>query len=252
MTQRLSFQMYSLRNYPPLREQTAMLRRLGYRHVEPFGGLYDDLDALKQALSDDGLSAPTGHFSMPMVEGDPDRAITIAKALGMETVIVPYLPPQDRPSDRAGWIEFGGRLAKAAKPLERAGLKLAYHNHDFEFVALPDGSMPIEHCLAEGVLWEADLAWVARANADPKLWLKRFAGRVPYVHVKDIAPKGQATDEDGWADVGQGVMGWPELWHAAVQAGAEIMVAEHDNPSDGERFARRSFEAMSSYDREGR
>ena len=83
-----------------------------------------------------------------------------------------------------------------------------------------------------------------RGKADPEAWLDRYRGRIPLVHVKDIAPTGQNIDEDGWADVGMGMLPWPTLWDKCIAAGAEIMIAEHDNPSDFERFARVSAYAM--------
>jgi sugar phosphate isomerase/epimerase len=162
-------------------------------------------------------------------------------------VIVPYIVAEDRPTDAPGWATLGARLAKASAWFGSKGLRFAWHNHDFEFKALPDGSMPIEHILGKDILWEADIAWVARAKVDPKPWIERYRGRMPLVHVKDIAAAGQNLDEDGWADVGQGVLPWADLWRLCVAAGAEIMVAEHDNPNDYERFARRSAQAMRGY-----
>ena len=243
----LSFQLYSARNFPPLAHQLATLRRLGYTNVEPFGGLYDDVEGLAVALEAAKLTAKSGHIALTMLETEPDRAIAIAKRLGMTYVVVPYLTPDQRPSDRAGWMDIGRRLSAVAEQLGPHGFRLAYHNHDFEFRPLADGSYPIEHVLGGSCLWEADLAWVAKAGADPKPWLERYAGRVPLVHVKDIAASGQNAEQDGWADVGEGTLGWAELWGAAVKAGALLMIAEHDNPSDVERFARVSAAAMSSY-----
>ena len=101
-------------------------------------------------------------------------------------------------------------------------------------------------------MWEADLAWVARGQADPGLWIDRYRGRVPLVHVKDIARQGENVGEDGWADVGKGVLPWAELWRRCAAAGAEIMIAEHDNPSDFQRFARASAEAMRGFDKGAR
>jgi beta-glucosidase len=51
-------------------------------------------------------------------------------------------------------------------------------------------------------------------------------------------------EEMNFADVGTGVMDWPLYWQAAVEAGAELMIAEHDAPSDWRRFARVSAKAM--------
>jgi sugar phosphate isomerase/epimerase len=83
-----------------------------------------------------------------------------------------------------------------------------------------------------------------RAGVDPAPWIKRYAGRIPAVHVKDVAPGDDLTVEGGWADVGEGVVNWSLLWELAVQAGSELMVVEHDAPSDYKRFATRSIAAM--------
>jgi sugar phosphate isomerase/epimerase len=59
--------------------------------------------------------------------------------------------------------------------------------------------------------------------------------------VKDIAPDGQNADQDGWADVGAGVMDWRDLWRACRGFGAQWMVVEHDKPADPAQTARASF-----------
>ena len=74
---------------------------------------------------------------------------------------------------------------------------------------LADGSLPIEHLLGDRLLWEADLAWAVRGGVDPRQWIERYRGRIPLVHVKDIAPAGEKADEDGWADVGTGTCPGP-------------------------------------------
>jgi sugar phosphate isomerase/epimerase len=240
----LSFQLYSSRNFPPLDEQLRTIAAAGFTNVEPYGPFYEDVSAARQLLARHGLTAKSGHFGLASVEDEPQSVLAIARALGIGIVVAPYLGPGERPTTAADWAGLGHRLARAAAWFGEKGLRLAWHNHDFEFVALPDGSYPIEHLLAEGVSWEADIAWIVKAKADPRPWIARYRGRIPLVHVKDIAPRGQNTAEDGWADVGRGVVAWQELWPLCVEAGAEAMIAEHDNPSDAGRFARNSAEAM--------
>ncbi len=244
----LSFQLYSARKFPRLAEQLTTLAELGYTNVEPFGPIYEDVAGFKAARDAAGLASVSGHFALDLLEGDLDRALGIADALGMEVMVCPYLMPDLRPADTAGWQDLGRRLAAVAGKVRPRGFRFAWHNHDFEFVALPDGSLPIQHILADpAVELELDVAWVVRAGADPLPWVEGYADRLALVHVKDIAPAGSNVDEDGWADVGTGVVPWADVWPKAVAAGPVAMIVEHDNPSDWRRFASTSASAIKGF-----
>ncbi|WP_448954046.1 sugar phosphate isomerase/epimerase family protein [Labrys neptuniae] len=240
----LSFQLYSGRNFPPLEGQLRIIAEAGFSNVEPYGAFYEDVAGAASLFKEFGLTAKSGHFGLDSLEADPDGNFRIAEALGIETIVAPYLAPDARPTNKEGWQALGDRLASLAQRARQAGYGFGWHNHDFEFIALPDGSHPIEHLLVDGVKWEADIAWIVRANADPKPWIARYGAIMPLVHVKDIAPAGEKVNEDGWADVGTGVVDWATIWPLCVAAGAQIMVAEHDNPSDLGRFATVSAQAM--------
>jgi sugar phosphate isomerase/epimerase len=128
------------------------------------------------------------------------------------------------------------------------GIDFGYHNHHWELKP-KDGSKTALELLfeaAEGspLTWEADVAWLARGNVDPKAWIERYSRLVTAAHVKDIAPTGQNEDQDGWADVGSGTLDWKDLWQTCRKAGARWMVVEHDKPADPARSARSSFEYL--------
>jgi sugar phosphate isomerase/epimerase len=159
------------------------------------------------------------------------------------------LMPDQRPTDASGWFAFGQRLQAAGKPLRDAGLVFGWHNHDFEFAALPDGSTPQEQIFAGGpeLDWEADIAWVIRGGADPFAWIESYGKRISAVHVKDIAPAGENTDEDGWADVGHGTVDWKGLIAALKSTRVKHFVVEHDNPKDIDRLITRSIASFNTY-----
>ena len=240
----ISYQLYCSLNFPPLADTLAMLAKAGYTEVEGYGGLYGDVPALKAALDAAGLHMTSGHFGMDMVEGDPAKTIATATALGMKNVFVPYVLPADRPTDAAGWAAFGARLAKMGKPVQDAGFGFGWHNHDFELLDLGGGETPLDLIAAAGVDLELDLGWVRVAGHDPLAWIAKYASRIKAVHVKDIAPDGQNRDEDGWADVGHGIMDWAAIKGALDAAGISHMVVEHDNPKDHTRFATRSLATL--------
>ena len=243
----IAYQLYCSRNFPPLEDTLGMLAQAGYEAVEGYGGLYGDAEGLKAGLDRHGLSMPSGHFGLDMVEGDPRRAIEVARTLGVRKVFVPYVAADRRPADRAGWEGFARRLAEAGKPIQDAGLAYGWHNHDFELADLGGGTTPLELIAATGIGMELDLAWVRKGGQDPVAWLRRLGPQVLAVHVKDIAPEGQAQDEDGWADVGHGTMDWPAIRAELAALGVDHWVVEHDNPSDHARFARRSLETMQGW-----
>ncbi len=241
---KLSIQLYSGRKFPPVEKQLETVEAAGFRFVEPYGGMYEDVGASQKLFEKHKVTAITGHVGIDMADGQRQRTLDMAKALGMKWVITPAIGGDARPTTRAGWAELGLRLLKLADFYQDHGIVYAWHNHDFEFKALADGSMPIDHILGGSLPWEADLAWVARGKADPLHWLQRFSGRVFALHVKDLAKPGERADEDGWADPGHGVLPWGDYWKAAKAAGAQVMVAEHDNPNDFARFAHAAMKAM--------
>ncbi len=71
----------------------------------------------------DGLSAKSGHFGLAMAEQQPDRVVEIAKALGMDWVVIPFLPVEERPADAAGWAAVGQRLGALGQRFGREGLR---------------------------------------------------------------------------------------------------------------------------------
>ncbi|MCC5974500.1 MAG: sugar phosphate isomerase/epimerase [Rubellimicrobium sp.] len=243
----ISYQLYSSRNFPPLADTLTMLAGAGYSEVEGFGGLYADLPALQSGLDAAGLTMTSGHFGLDMVEGDPARTLEVARAVGMTRVYVPFVMPNDRPTDAAGWEAFGKRLAEAGKPVQDAGFAFGWHNHDFELADLGGGTTPLDLIAAAGLSLELDLGWVGRAGADPVAWINRFGTQISSVHVKDIAPAGEATDEDGWADVGHGTMDWAAIQPALQAHGITHYVIEHDNPKDHLRFATRSLASVTGW-----
>ncbi len=246
-----SYQLYSSRNFPPLADTLKMVADLGYSQVEGFGALFADantVNALEAGLKDTGLTMPTGHFGLDMCEDTPDTVLDIAKRLGVKAVIVPFIQPQDRPNDSAGWTRYAASLAAAGKPFQDAGLHFGYHNHDFEYAVTPEGDVPLDLIMAgsDDLQLEFDVAWAVRANADPLDTITKHGPRILCAHLKDIAAPGTCEDEDGWADVGHGTMAWGTYMTALRAAGCTYFITEHDNPSDHHRFASRALATAKS------
>jgi sugar phosphate isomerase/epimerase len=238
-----SFQLYSARNFPPLDTVLAELSRLGYKQVEGFGGLYADAETLAASLKQHGLTMPTGHFGLNQLQ-DTSAAMKTAETLGISTLLCPAIPKEERGQDEAKWQALGETLAQLGETYRKAGFGFGWHNHDFEFKALPSGKLPMDILLAAAPDndWQVDVAWLVRGGQDYQAWFDKYGARITALHVKDLAPAGQNADEDGWADVGYGTMNWPRVMaDAKAKTKARYFVMEHDNPKDVNRFAARSL-----------
>lgn len=246
MPQRLSFQLYSARNFQPWEEVVAHLAACGYQDVEGFGdpAIYGEAVKFRALLDRYSLAMPTGHvFPLQNFESDLGSVVRFARTLGMHTLYCPYILPEEQPKSGAGWKAWGKRLGAVARSLRDEGLGFGWHNHDFEFVKLKDGSFPIERIFEGGPLldWECDIAWVAFARQNPLKWFKTYAERITAVHVKDNAPRGENLDQHGQADVGAGTLDWQPIFAALKNTRCRHYVIEHDDPRDFRSFARNSF-----------
>ncbi len=244
---RISFQLYSARKFPPIDSQLEALAAIGYDAVEPYAGAYGDDPAVFRGKAEAlGLALPSAHLPLADLDADRRRFVDVARILGLEIAVLPHVGGDARPTDAGGWKEFGARLGEHAAALAEEGIKLAWHNHDFEYAMLADGSRPIDHILAGGgVMFEPDVGWIQRAGADIAAEIGRYSKRIAAFHIKDAAPDGVTVD-DGWTDVGAGTIDWNGLWPTIAATGAALLVVEHDNPSDWRAFADNSFRYLST------
>jgi sugar phosphate isomerase/epimerase len=244
----IAYQLYTSRKALPLIGQFPFLKQIGYEHIEVWPGAYlADPKGFRKALDDAGLDAPSVLIPDPTEKDDIDEFIEVAKGLGAKMIVRPGLTPDRRPTEQDGWKRLAQRLSGEAQRAENAGLKFAWHNHDFEFGALADGTRPIDLLMNSSdplLRLELDCGWVFQAGGDIETELKRFSDRIISIHAKDAAPLG-TTAEDGWVAHGDGVIDWVGLLPSITATGAVLAVVEHDEPADWQYVARRSFESLS-------
>lgn len=230
----IAVQMYTLRNAGSLEQQLKIVQDAGVGAVETVGTQGVSATELKRLLDRYSIKAVSSHVPLAELRKDLDGVVAFNRLIGNTTLVVPYLDAKDRPTDAAGWTALGQELGRIAKQVRAKGMRLAYHNHDFELVDF-NGRTGLELLFAAAgpdLQTELDLAWVARAGLDPAVMLATFRGRLFAVHAKDNAPKGQAEDEGGFAAVGQGVLDWKAILPAAAKAGVQWYIVEHDQPRD--------------------
>ncbi|SFT02556.1 sugar phosphate isomerase/epimerase [Paenibacillus sp. BC26] len=177
-------------------------------------------------FQDLGLHAITLSASRETLRGELDTIIANAKAVQTSHVSVWWGPCNSKEEllqDAELYNAAGARLAEE-------GIKLCYHNHEHEFLTSFNGvsamDILVEYTDPKSVFFEMDIAWITMGKADPVQVLRRMAGRVPSIHIKDVF----STSEKGlWTAVGTGVVNISDSIRAAREIGVDWMVVEQDN-----------------------
>ena len=247
----LSLQLFSLRELGSLDAQLSAAARAGFRSVEPLGHHLQDAAGFSKALTRYELTAPTAHSGFDTLRDNPGRVAEACNACGITQLFIPqsstFLPQETT----AAWRRLGAELGRLAEQCKQDGVSVGYHNMANGFALLPTARYGLEVMFeaARGspLVWQADIAWMSCAGANPSEWLQRYSKILVSAHVKDRAPEGANPDEDGWADVGTGTLTWPSLWRLALANGAQTLVVEHDSPRKPFEFAQTSFAYLNRF-----
>lgn len=240
----LGVQLYTLRTLlrTDLEGTLAAVAAIGYREVEPFNWYGRDGAEWAALLRTHGLVAPSAHVPLPKDDAEWRVTLATARAVGVQWVVIPWLPPAEYRS-RDAWERLAARLNALGAQAAGEGMRLAYHNHDFEFSPVTGGGSGWEVLVASldpSVCdLEVDLFWMVRGGLSPYTQLPKLRN-VRLLHCKDIGP------DPGYAmvDVGAGTLDWRRLARLARRAGVRHLFVEHDTPADPLASVRRSFAAL--------
>lgn len=246
----IGLQLYTLRDELPkdVKGTLEKVAKAGYTAVETYGFSIKDQfwgltpQELKKILDDNGLKAVSGHYNLGsfLYDGKTEEvvaAIEAAKILKSEFLTVPWV---DEPFRRniEDYKKIAARVNEAAKMCKKEGLKLAYHNHDFEFQKY-NGVAGYEILLKETdkdlVYFELDLYWVVHSGNDPLKLFNENPSRFKMWHVKDK----DKTNNDLNTEVGSGTIDFKPIFKEAKQSGMIHFFVEQEN-----NFASDSFDSI--------
>jgi len=174
----IAVQMYTLRSLASLEEQVKAVYAAGVTAVETVSTQGVSAEALNVLFRRYSIKPISMHVSLGALRGDDfDALVAFNKEIGNRLLVVPQV---STPTDAAGWRALGRDLGEAAERVAAAGLTLAYHNHDFEFVEF-DGKTGFDllfEAASPALKAEIDVAWAARAGHAPAELIRKFSGRV--------------------------------------------------------------------------
>lgn len=226
------------------------IKALGYDGVE-FAGLYGKGAAEVKKMCDEiGLVPISAHVPYSDLLKGEETFKTYAE-IGCKYIVIPWIGEECLAGGEKN-AEFIENVKKFGELANANGMKLCYHNHDFEFEKV-DGEYKLDRLYSDVptalLLTQLDTCWVNVGGEKPSDYIRKYNGRIEIIHFKDFAgsksenmygligtdgkeaPKETAQFE--LRPVGSGVQDFPSILEATKEVGAKWVIVEQDNPSMG-------------------
>ena len=204
---------------------------MGYTQVESFEGEMGVFWGMKNTefkkLMDDlGMEIISSHCN---IDKDFDRKANEAAEIGMKYLIDPYVGAQ---KNIDVFKKVADKFNERGATCKRAGLRFAYHNHDYPFVPI-DGQLPMDIMIQYSdpgmVDFEMDIYWVVTAGEDPIKWFQKYPNRFRLSHIKDRKKDTPLSDKDASCVAGQGEIDYVKILKTGKKSGLQYYIIEQEH-----------------------
>jgi len=204
----------------------------GFTEIETGRFLGESAESFLTYCRDIGIKPTVGGISISVKEADIQKNLDALQQLDIKTAVVywPWLgggPFKLEDCKRSAEI-----LNTLGAACQKRGMTFCWHNHDREFVPMEEG-LPFDYLMNNTekalVKCEMDVFWVAKGGADPLAYLKKYTGRYPVLHLKDMTNDDQKTFEC----VGKGSIDFKGILKEAQKQGIKHYFVEFDKVVDG-------------------
>ena len=234
------------------------VKEMGYAGVEFYGEYYGNTPLqVKKWCTELGLIPFSNHVPFQEMIDNVEKVIADNLVLGVQYLVFPYMDEASRPGiDPEQFKKTVAKIGEIGAKVHEAGFQLLYHNHDFEFVTLEDGTVGYNYIFSANdrtkLQNELDVCWADYAGFKPAEVLAKYAGNIPVVHCKDYYLEGKLNsapyaligittdnamkDDGGWFEyrpLGMGQVDIPAVITAAIEGNAQWLCVEQDEPCEG-------------------
>ncbi|HEY5586336.1 MAG TPA: sugar phosphate isomerase/epimerase [Ruminiclostridium sp.] len=227
----IAAQLYTLREFlktpEDIKKSLGKVKEIGYSAVQVSGIGQIDPFVLKDIVNELDLNICATHTSYERLQQDLKNVIKEHQLWNCRYVGIGSLP-KAYSRDREGFTRFAKEASILGRELAENGLKLIYHNHDFEFERHGEATamdILMSESDSDKLGFEIDTYWVQAGGGSPVSWLKKVAGRIDVVHFKDMAlTKGKQT----MAEIGEGNLDWESIIDVCREINVKWYAVEQD------------------------
>lgn len=240
-------QLYSVRD-DMSRDPSGSLKKLaamGYKVVEHAGYAdgkfytYSPSD-FKKILDDLGLKMYSGHVDFGMQSWDDTKkdftdkwkkTVEDAAFMGQKFVLTPELSDKAQ-KDYDTLLKVIDLWNKSGELCQKYGMKFGYHddfNEDAVLNNMKIYDIVMKFSDPKFTVQQFDIANLYNAaGTDPKEIIKKYPGRFPSLHVKDVLKEKNAENRHDSTILGEGVLDVKDVVALAIKNGAWLLIIEQE------------------------
>lgn len=205
------------------------LKAMGYETVQHAGAALGDPWLLRDMTAEAGLQQVCPNIDAKPILEDVDSVIRAVRVLGCDSIMLPYITPDDFVTLRS-FQENWAALEAPIQKLQDAGITPVYHNHDFDVAPMSDWDGSFVEWLMEnkpGWKFLLDVCWAEFARADVVAYLDKLP--IHSVHFKDYTGSMNCRHMPVFCACGKGVVQLDKYMEKVNQLGIRDVIVEQDN-----------------------
>ncbi len=246
---KVGVQLYSVRDFmeKDFYGTLKAIKEAGYDYVEFAGYFEKSAEEVRAILDELGLTCISVHQNPDLFIKKGKEAVDYLNVIGAKYCAIPWYTVDTLKNDFDNTIEM---FKKVSDLLAEGGVRLTYHNHDFEFQKIGDEYIldKIYASMDGKIEGEVDTCWVHYAGLNPAQYILKYKGQMKTLHLKDFDCENLASgpvyaliDENGVAKggskkdngfkfkpLGQGRQNFAEILAAAEEVGIDYVIVEQD------------------------
>lgn len=254
---KLGLQLFSVRDEMEKDVEATIkaVSEMGYDFVEPAGYFGKSAEEFKAILDKYNLEAISVHQTHDVFLNEPKKNIDFLKTLGVKYCAIPWMGIENHKGCK-NYEKIVEDIKKVAVLLKENGIQMLYHNHDFEFNKFEDKFLLdwlFESVGVDLIKPEIDTCWVKYAGSEPCGYMKKFAGYIDCLHLKDFeceeigagpvydlidstgkakAPKSKEERNFSFRPLGKGMQNFNEIIETAEKCETKYLIVEQDDSYD--------------------
>jgi len=234
----IAVQLYCFKDYiktrDGLEDTFRRLHEIGYKSIQMTAAIPETIpdEEIQSLLDRYGLKFISAHIKSGDLFSATDAVIARLKKFNIPHAAYPN--PHFSPTGVGEITGLAERLNELALKFRDNGIILSYHNHAIEFKRF-EGRLMLDLIFenAPDLQGELDTHWVHRGGGDVIKWIRKLAGRMEYMHIKDYGVN-STNVSDIWSNVpvmlpiGSGNLDWEGIFAASAESGVRYFIIEHD------------------------